>query len=187
MNCIIVHGSPTSDRTKDPDYIPGDKGHWLPWLKEELEKRGIKTYVPFMPTSWDPKYNEWKEVFDKFPIDENSILIGHSAGGAFLVRWLGETNKKIKKLILVSPGKVIKRDSLRDLYSFKTNTKIKENMGKIIIMTADDDIEYHIPNAYEYQKEIGGEVIKFGKGYGHFTEKRMGTKQFPELLNKVIN
>jgi predicted alpha/beta hydrolase family esterase len=65
-------------------------------MKNELEKRKIRVYIPLMPESWSPKYEKWKEILDKLLIDSNSVLIGHSAGCAFLTRWLGETKKKVK-------------------------------------------------------------------------------------------
>ena len=92
VNCIIVHGC-TEDKTDNPAE------HWIPWLKEQLEIERIKVSVPLMPTPWEPKYREWKEVFDGLIVDKNSILIGHSCGGAFLVRWLGDAGKKIKNFI----------------------------------------------------------------------------------------
>ena len=36
-------------------------------------------------------YSKLKEEFEKQGIDENSILIDHSCGCAFLARWLGGT------------------------------------------------------------------------------------------------
>ncbi len=186
MNCIIVHGCPSEDRSKNSDYILSNEKHWIPWLKNELEKNEIKTFAPLMPTPWKPMYEEWKDIFEKLPINEDSILIGHSCGGTFLIRWLGETEKKIAKLILVSPGKITINKNLKDFYPSKINPKIRENVQKIIIITAEDDHKSHISGAYEYQKEIGGELIRFGKGYGHFLEFQMGIKEFPEILKMVL-
>ena len=36
-----------------------------------------------------------------------------------------------------------------------------------------------------YHKKLGGKLIEL-KGRGHFLEKHMGTKEFPELLNEVL-
>ena len=142
-----------------------------------------------MPKSWNPEYAEWKEEFEKLPLNEETILIGHSAGGAFLVRWLDETKSKVKSLILVSPGKAGKEStkSLLDLYGSKKYKNIKDYVKEpIIIFTADNDFDYHIENAYEYKKELPAVVILLGKGFGHFTEKGMGKKEFPELLKEVL-
>jgi predicted alpha/beta hydrolase family esterase len=59
-----------------------------------------------MPSPWYPDYEKFKKEFEKYSVNENTILIGHSCGSSFLVRWLGETKRKIFKLILFTPWKV---------------------------------------------------------------------------------
>lgn len=186
---VIVHGCPSNvEKAMNEKTRTYDK-HWIPWLKNKLEDKGIRVTVPLMPTPWEPKYEEWKEVFDKLSINEDSILIGHSCGGAFLVRWLGETKIKIERLILVSPGKAGKesKKSLSNLYG----DKIYKNIGdyvkeQIIVFTADDDLKYHISNAHEYEKELPSRIVRLGKGYGHFIRGDMGTEEFPELLKEIL-
>ena len=95
-NCIILHGC-TDDEKDNPT------GHWISWVKKELENKNIQTIVPLMPEPWNADYYKWKKEFDKLNVNEETILIGHSCGAAFLIRWLGDTKRKIKKLILVAP------------------------------------------------------------------------------------
>ncbi len=104
-----------------------------------------------------------------------------------MVRLLGKTNKKIKKLILVAPA-ISHGDYggyLGNLLKFEINKKIAKNIGEIIIFVSDDERESIkksveiFSNAFEI-KPIGL------KGKGHFTERSMGTKKFPELLEKVL-
>src|SRR3989344_9405571 len=98
MNVIIIHGCPSNnEKAIDPEKRTYDK-HWIPWIKKELEKRGFSVSAPLMPTPWEPHYSEWKKEFDKLNINKDSILIGHSCGGGFLVRYLGDTKNKVKKL-----------------------------------------------------------------------------------------
>ncbi len=95
-NCIIIHGCPRDkEKSQDPQRRTYDK-HWLPWLKRELTSRGIPTEAPLMPTPWEPVYEDYKREFEKFTVTESTTLIGHSSGGTFLVRWLGETKRKIQ-------------------------------------------------------------------------------------------
>jgi len=189
MNCIIVHGCPSNiEKAKEEKTRTYDK-HWMPWIKKQLEEKEIEVFIPLMLTPWNPKYEEWKDIFDRLLVNEDSILIGHSCGGAFLVRWLGETKREIKRLILVSPGKAGRESTktLSNLYGDKTYEHIRNYVkDEIIIFTAEDDLKYHINNAYEYEKELPAKVIHLGKGYGHFTLGDMGTKKFPELLNKIL-
>ena len=75
--------------------------HWLPWVKRELVARGIKTEAPLMPTPWDPDYEKFKREFEKYEVTERTVLIGHSCGGGFLVRWLSENDIRVGKVIKV--------------------------------------------------------------------------------------
>jgi len=106
VNCIIIHGCPSDkEKAMDPEERTYDK-HWIPWIKRELSEEGMEVETPHMPEPWEPKYESFKQEFEKYDVNENTILIGHSCGCAFLVRWLGETKQKVKKLILVAPWKV---------------------------------------------------------------------------------
>jgi len=188
MNCIIVHGSNSTEQSskKSP---PENERHWKPWLKKELEKRDINVSNELYPKDWAPSYKEWKKIFEKNNIDENTILLGHSAGGGFLVRWLDETKRKVKKLILVSPGKSGKaRNPARaGLYGEKTIKNISQFASEgIVIFTSDNDIPTHITGAKEYEKELPAKVI-FLRDHGHFTKGDMGTEEFPELLNEITS
>ncbi len=187
VNCIIVHGS-NSTKKGSKEGLPENERHWKPWLKRELEKRGISVSNELYPKDWFPNYEDWKEMFGKNNINNHTVLIGHSAGGAFLVRWLGETKNKIKKLILVSPGKAGRetRKKLSNLYGRNTYKSIKNYVENgIIVFTSNDDIPVHIKNAYEYENELPAKVI-YLKDKGHFTLGDMGTEEFPELLEEIL-
>lgn len=67
-----------------------------------MKNRKIEVSADLYPQDWRPHYDDWKKVFEKNEINSDTILIGHSSGGGFLVRWLGEAKIKIKKLILVA-------------------------------------------------------------------------------------
>jgi len=101
-NCIIIHGCFSNvEEAMNPETRTYDK-YWIPRTKKILAK-DIETETPFMPSPREPDYEKFKRTFEKYYINENTILIGHSCGCAFLVRWLGETKMKIFKLILVAP------------------------------------------------------------------------------------
>ena len=102
QNCIIVHGSNSSEK-RATEGKPENLRHWKPWLKNNLEKNGIPTSNELYPRDWIPDYGEWKKVFEKNAISEKTTLIGHSAGTAFLLRWLTENKKKVDRLTMVAP------------------------------------------------------------------------------------
>ncbi len=181
MNCIIIHGC--ADDSKDKQY----NKHWIPWIKKELIARGIKTEAPHMPKPWAPDYNSFKKQFKKYEVDENSVLVGHSCGCAFLVRWLGETKNKIKKLILVAPWKISdKNDEIKKaFYEYPIDRTIKSRVKKIIYFTSDDEEVEGKESLKIFYKALGGKVIDL-KGHGHYTLEDMSTNEFQELLDEIV-
>ena len=187
MNCIIVHGSNSSEK-ESKEGKPENLRHWKPWLKKNLERRGIKTSNELYPEDWLPNYEKWRIVFEKNIINEHTILVGHSAGTAFLLRWLGENRKKIDKLILIAPS-VIKSDKykyLSKLKDFEYDSSLKKYFNKLVIFYSDDDDEDIIKSAKQVHSKLGGKLINL-KGKGHFCFEDMGTEEFPELIKEVLD
>jgi len=183
-NCFIVHGCPSdSSEEKNKDYA----GHWMPWVKEQLTLHGIQTEIPLMPKPWQPDYEAFKKEFEKHKVTNKTILIGHSCGCAFLVRWLGETKQTIRKLILVAPWKISDgKDTFRKLfYGYPVDKTIKERVSEVILFTADNEMEDGKKSLGIFHKALGGKIIEL-KGMGHFCFEDMGTQEFPELLKEII-
>ena len=185
-SCIIIHGCP---KTAEKDLNPKARyyQHWIPWVKRELTKKGIKTATPLMPYAWHPDYQKFKKKFVKYKVTKDTILIGHSCGCAFLVRWLGETKRRIKKLILDAPWKISDGgDKFRKLfYGYPVDKTIKERVREIILFTADNEMEDGKKSLSIFHKALGGRIVEI-KGMGHFCFEDMGTGVFPELLKEVI-
>ncbi len=187
-NCIIVHGCPSrNEKSMDSKTRTYDK-HWMPWLKRELERKGVKTFLLLMPKPWEPHYKDWRKVLDKLSINEDTTLIGHSCGGGFLVRWLGDSNKKIKKLILVAPAILYDREwkPLEDLLRFEINENLRNHVKEIIFFISDNESKGILKSVEIFHQKLGGKIIEL-KGKGHFTLEDMGTVKFPELLKEVLN
>ena len=184
MNVIIIHG--WADDENDNPLPP-----WMLWVKKELSNKKINCLTPLMPESWKPDYGNWKEEFDKLMVNKETILIGHSCGCAFLVRWLGETKKKIKKLILVAPWKIADKDEpelfeiKKKFYDFDVNPSIKKNISEIIIFTSNNEEEDGKRSARIFNKYLGGKLIELKK-HGHYTFEDMKTEKFSELLEEVL-
>ncbi len=192
-NCIIIHGCPSNaEKAMDEKTRTYDK-HWMPWLKKELENNGIRTETPLMPSPWQPDYEKFKKEFEKYAVNENTVLVGHSCGCAFLVRWLGETKKVISKLILVAPWKVKqKREWSEDIrkirkvfYDFKVDGSIKDRVNKIIMFTSNNERDLGKKSLKIFHKVLGGEIISLDN-HGHYCFEDMGTEEFPKLLEKVL-
>ncbi len=187
-NCIIIHGCPPNSEELININDPGSyHKHWIPYIKKNLILKGIDTETPMMPTPWEPDYDAYKKEFEKYLINENTILIGHSCGCAFLVRWLGESKKKIKELILVAPWKIPKKDdSIKEkFYTFPIDETIKSRVQKIVIFTSDNEVENGKKSLDMYKEALGGKIIEL-KGRGHYVSYYLANEKFPELLTEII-
>ncbi len=184
---FIIHGCPSNvEKAMNPETRTYDK-HWIPWLKRELTARGVPNEAPLMPDPWAPDYNKFKAEFEKYQVDEDSILIGHSCGCAFLVRWLGETRKNVSKLILVAPWKIPDGSDIAriNFYNYAIDENIRSRVRNIIMFTSDDEEEDGKKSLKIYHRALGGEIIEL-TGHGHYTMDDMGTEEFPELLKAVL-
>lgn len=184
---FIIHGCPSDEEKVVNSTARTYDKHWIPWIKKELIARGIETETPLMPSPWKPDYEKFKKEFEKYKISEDSILIGHSCGCAFLVRWLGGTKQKISKLILVAPWKIPDENNKikKSFYEYLIDESIKSRAKEIIMFTADDEEDDGKKSLKIFHNALGGKIIELKKR-GHYTLGDMGTEEFPELLEEII-
>lgn len=187
QTCLIIHGCPSNDeKAMNPETRTYDK-QWIPWLKKQLVSKNIPTETPLMPSPWQPDYEKFKQEFEKYPVGENTILIGHSCGCAFLVRWLGETKRNISKLILVAPWKIPDEDDefRKAFYLYPIDQTIKDRVNNIVMFTSDNEEDDGKKSLKIFHDALGGEIIEL-KGRGHYTLDDMQTEEFPELLTEIL-
>jgi predicted alpha/beta hydrolase family esterase len=183
---IIVHGMPSKE-----EYLQSGGNsashHWFPWLKKELTLAGIVTYTPEMPEPYAPDYEKWKSVLEQFSIDENTILVGHSCGGGFLVRWLSENKISVGKVVLVAPWIDPNHSFAPKMF---TNWEIDANLGarvqEISLFISLDDDQEELDTAEILKKFVPGLVVKQFSDKGHFTMRDMQTEKFPELRDFIL-
>lgn len=149
---------------------------------------GIPTETPLMPEPWEPSYEKFKEEFEKQEINENTILIGHSCGTTFLLRWLGESKQKIAKLILVGPWAVADKDNgaRRVFYEHPIDSSIQERVDQIIYFTSNNEHPDGQKSLKIIHEAIDGKIIDL-PGRGHYIMRDMGTTEFPELIEEIVS
>ncbi|OIO54889.1 hypothetical protein AUJ46_02140 [Candidatus Peregrinibacteria bacterium CG1_02_54_53] len=78
--------------------------NWFPWLKEQLKARSFRVIVPDFPHSDHPDLTEWMEHFSQWndQLNDQSILVGHSLGGAFALRLLEKVRQPVRASFLVA-------------------------------------------------------------------------------------
>lgn len=184
-NIVLVHGS-----------YGRPYENWFPWLESKLSEKGIRCTVPTFPSPEHQKFADWAKLLDYYEemgyIDRDTILIGHSCGSIFLVRYLFERPKlKVSCLITVSGyNGFISGDTRMDVLNkdFYTESSLKGlecNVGQIHSFYSKNDPFIPISHLEDFARKLGGRehVIE---NAGHFNSAA-GFDAFPELLDLIDN
>ncbi|NQT49201.1 alpha/beta hydrolase [Candidatus Kuenenbacteria bacterium] len=187
-NAIILHGTCDKEEYYSDEYPSASNSHWIPWLQKQLIIKDIETCTPEMFKSYAPDYSLWKSEFEKNVINEKTILVGHSCGGGFLIRWLSENkNVKIGKVILVAPWLDPENTRNNNFFEFKIDSNIVSRTEKFLIFNSTND-DKDIHESLEIIKNnVDNVKIRNFENYGHFCYRNLGTDAFPELLEEILN
>jgi predicted alpha/beta hydrolase family esterase len=185
-NAIIIHGTCDRDEYFSDKYPSLSNSHWLPWLQKQLLINNIFAQTPEMPEAYNPNYEEWSREFSRFEINEETILVGHSCGGGFLLRWLSENKAKVRKLILVAPWLDPIRNKTTSFFDFKIDQDVEERIGEIHLLASKDDATDILESVEIIKNKISKISYHEFLDHGHFIYSHMKTDKFPELLNYIL-
>lgn len=178
-NAIILHAMEDSP-----------KHHWYPWLKKQLEERGYEVNVPQLPDTNNPQLSKWIPfIFDNCKFNKDTVLVGHSAGGAAIWAVLEELKTPIKQAISVAgfsyyPG----GDGIvKPSYDW---VKIKSSAKEIVIINSDDDPYGHndIRGRVAFEMlDMENSIQIILKRQDHMSVAKNDTKykEFPLLLRLI--
>lgn len=183
---IIIHGSPEEKEYLDPSKPSPSNNHWFPWIQKQLLKKGILAQTPEMPVPYDPKYEDWKEVFERFDINEETILIGHSCGGGFLIRWLSENDVRVRRVVLVAPWLDPEHENDINFFKFEIDPNLASKTQGVTIMYSTDDFSAILTTVKILKSKLVGAEFQEFSDKGHFVLGDMKTQEFPELLENII-
>ncbi len=187
-NAIILHGMPPKDEYYSSEYPSASNSHWLPWLQKELLRHDIHAVTPEVPFCFAPDYSLWVKEFERFPISEDTILIGHSCGAGFFVRYLSEHPEiRVGKMILVAPWINPSEEVATGFFSFVMDANLAVRTRQFIIFESDNDSEEIKKSINKITAVIQGIEIQTFHNYGHFTFGDMNTHEFPELLEVTLS
>ncbi|MCD4739747.1 alpha/beta hydrolase [archaeon] len=165
--------------------------NWLPWLKMQLEKVGCEVFVPSFPTPARQTLNNWNKKFSEYAVDKESILVGHSLGAAFILRYLGKNPAKAAFLVAGFHDKIgdLALDFLNSSFYGPVNWEnIKQNCKHIKSYSSTTDPYINLKTGKELAKNLGIEPT-IVENAGHFN-RDAGYETFPLLLEdikKVLN
>ena len=178
-NAIIFHG--TNCRPDD---------FWYPWLAQQLESKGYIVEVPHYPSiNREPIDQLLPQVLENHDFNEETVLIGHSAGGPLLLSLLERTLTPVAQAILVAGFYTrLATDAklepvLQDHYDW---TKIKQSVKDIIFINSTND-----PWGRNDQQgrgmfnQLGGTLIIRNDGHFGSTTHKQLYRTF-DLLNRLV-
>jgi predicted alpha/beta hydrolase family esterase len=184
-NAILVHGCCDEEEFYGGESSPSNS-HWFPWLQKELIKRDIETQTPEMPRPYRPEYAAWKQVLDCFSIDRHSILVAHSCGAGFVLRWLADEMRSVQKLILVAPW-IDPFGTRGSFLDFELDSKVDSMFDEMHVMySEDDDVEGLRESVQSLIKAYPRAQCHRFCDRGHFSRTDLGTDAFPELLDVIV-
>ncbi len=101
---FILHGVCDEHEYFEMDFPSPSNAHWLPWLQQKFLRAGVLCQALEMPKPYAPVYDEWATVFEQMTWGDDTIIVGHSSGCGFIVKWLlAHPERRLAKLVMVAP------------------------------------------------------------------------------------
>lgn len=192
-NAILIHGKPGKNDYYNPTFPSSSNFHWFPWLQKQLLIAGIATQTPEMFMAWQPDYRIWSKELSHYDITPETILVGHSCGGGFIIQWLSEHKDiKVAKVILVAPWLGSSGNTKTDdepiggFFEFNIDPELANRVGSITIFNSDNDAETIHSAVNRIRQAIPSVKYKEFHNYGHFCGSDLGKDEFPELLEEIV-
>jgi len=165
--------------------------NWFPWLKEKLEELGHTVFVPTFPTPENQTLINWTSEFESYInfIDDDSVLIGHSLGPAFILSILEKVKVKACYFVagFISSLDNPEFDEINETFverKFEFE-KILNNCEKFIVIHSDNDPYVPLSKGHELANQLNCELVLI-ENAGHFNSDS-GYGKFEFLYNKIID
>ena len=90
---FIIHG-----------WSGSSSANWMPWLKNELEKRGYEAFTPDMPDTDAPVIEKWVGHLSEIVgvPDSETYFVGHSIGCQAILRYLENVTPPVGGAVFVA-------------------------------------------------------------------------------------
>lgn len=159
------------------------------WKDSLPEKLGsdFDVTVLRMPNSFNCKYLEWKIWFDKIVklLNDGVVLVGHSQGGIFLMKYLAENtiSKNIASLhIVAAPFDTEDSDgwTLADFVLPENLDNVSNQVKEIYFYQSKDDSIVVFNHLEKYKKHFPNSKEFIFEDRGHFSQT-----EFPELVENI--
>lgn len=169
---------------------------WGKNIKTEFSEKEIDVYLPEFPIRAESSYVKFDEILstylDNGRLNTNSIVVCHSIGNAYFIRFCREHNFKPKHYIAVAPGAVYNYPTTRTDYIVKVKEqaylKVEDfEYGKtfdnVTCLYSDED-DKNTEKFTRFIEDFNAKAI-YLKGYNHFDGYHR-IYQIPELT-KILD
>lgn len=184
-NAILVPGRPDKDQQYDPDLPSNSENYWFSWLKRQLILNDIHANSIEPPMPFRPRYDEWLKEFERFDILPDTLLIGHSCGGGFLIRYISEHPEvEFGKVTLVAPWinpLNYEVADTADFFNFDIDPTFPARTKGTTIFVSSDDEPSVVKTVDIIKDQVSGIDYREYTDRGHFKDT-----QFPELLDTLL-
>lgn len=183
-NAFIIHGF-----NGDTTYTFG------PWLNNELSNRNYNVYMPQFPIRDKASYYSWSSILDNYIecFNEDTIVICHSIGNPFIIRYLSEKKLKINLYISVAgfcklftvPDRNDLNNAFIDFKVLDNNINYcKLNIKNIYSLYSDNDHVIPFEILEDFIKKLHSTPV-FIHGVGHMGN-RDNVSKLPQIT-KIID
>ena len=169
-------------------------------IKETFGQREIDVIMPEFPIRADSKYEKFDEILsyylDTKKLNENSIVVAHSIGNPYFIRFCKEHNYKPKAYIAVAPGAIYEYPSSRNDYIVEVKKQayltrdileyIKQlDTIKYCLYSDEDDNNLEKFTRFINDTNLEGIYLKY---YNHFDGYHRIYKipELNDLINKIL-
>lgn len=172
------------------------KSEWIPWARDELERKGFTAIAPEMPDTTNPMMDTWIPFLNELvrKPDENTYFIGHSIGCQTIMRYLQSLpeDAKVGGVILVAPwmGRLEDsddEDAERIAKPWRETPivweKVTLHTDKFVVVYSDNDPSIDTKEAQTVGRNLGAEM-RLEEGRGHFSDDDNVT-ELPIILKEI--
>ncbi|MFA5048024.1 MAG: alpha/beta hydrolase [Patescibacteria group bacterium] len=169
---------------------------WFPWIKKELESKGIEVEVPAMPNPEMPLIDSWVPYLSSIvpKPNEDIFLIGHSIGCQTILRYLANLSEtqKVGGAVFVAgwftltgletpEEEELAKPWLDEPIDFE---KVRSSLDKSIAIFSNDDPFVPLSNKDIFEQELNSQAIVLSDK-GHFSRSE-GVYELPEALEAIL-
>lgn len=169
---------------------------WGKEVKEFFEGKSIDVIMPKFPIRAESTYEKFENILKIYinngKLSENSIVIAHSIGNAYFVRFCKELNFVPKVYIAVAPGAVYEYPSARNDYIVEVKKQayckkdaldfVKNNVNRKYCLYSDED-DNNIEKFTRFIDDVDAKGI-YLEGYNHF-DGYHNVDSVPELIDLI--